>query len=149
MIYRAWKYEDILEITRLEETCFQAERWNYQMFASSFEQKGFFGDLCEEEGVDGEKQLIAYGCVQCVEDTADLLTIAVHPDCRGRGIGKTMLDRLISGAKRRGTERMFLEVRESNAPALSLYLSEGFEKVSVRKKYYPDGENALVLVKKL
>ena len=149
MIYRSWDYTDILAVAALERECFAVESWDYQMFASSFSQAGFFGELCEEDAEDGQKQLIAYGCVQCAVDTADLLNIAVDPAFRGRGIGRAMLRRLIGGARRRGMKELFLEVRPSNAAARQLYESESFRALSVRKHYYPDGEDALVMVKKL
>lgn len=145
MIYRVWDYRDILRIAALEEQCFGKEKWNYAMFASSFMQNGFFSALCETE----KGELTAYGCVQCAADEADLLNIAVAPAYRRRGIGKTVLKRLTSGAKRRGVKRMFLEVRASNTAAQALYAGEGFSVISERKRYYPDGESALVMAKEL
>ncbi len=149
MIFRSWNFEDILTVARMEEECFRSERWTYEMFVSSFEQSGFFGVIGEEIDPFGEKEGVAYGCVQCAGEDCDLLIIAVLPEYRGNGIGKTLLKRLLSGAKRRGARRMLLEVRESNVVAQELYRSQGFEFLSVRKKYYPDGENALVMAKKL
>ncbi len=148
MIYRGWHYQDILAVAALEEECFAGESWSYQMFAASFVQPGFFGELCEKEG-GGEGSLIAYGCVQCAVDSADLMNIAVAPAYRGRGIGRTILRRLINGARRRGMKELFLEVRPSNAAARELYESESFRAISLRRRYYPDGEDALVMVKKL
>jgi ribosomal-protein-alanine N-acetyltransferase len=84
-----------------------------------------------------------------VENECDLLNIAVAEEHRREGLGKVMLSRLMSGAKRRGAGKMFLEVRTSNVAAKGLYLQAGFEEISVRKKYYPDGEDAVVMVKKL
>ena len=52
-------------------------------------------------------------------------------------------------AKELGAEKCFLEVRVSNLPALTLYRKFGFEDLSIRAKYYADGEDALVMVKKL
>lgn len=158
MIYRSWRYDDIADITQMDAECFAGERWSFSMFASSFEQDGFFGELCEEEdpglavlSQNNEKTtaLVAYGCVQCAFDSCDLLSIAVSHEYRKQGIGRVMLRRLIGGAKRRGMEQMFLEVRQSNEPAKKLYTSEGFQEVGIRKKYYPDGENAIVMVKDL
>jgi ribosomal-protein-alanine N-acetyltransferase len=149
MTYRPWDYEDILPISALEGQCFAGERWTYAMFAASFAQAGFFGELCEDVNALGEKTIVAYGCVQCVADECDLLNIAVAEEYRRAGLGKIMLSRLMSGAKRRGAEKMFLEVRQSNAAARGLYLQAGFEEIGVRKKYYPDGENAVVMVKAL
>ena len=68
--------------------------------------------------------------------------------CRcGRG-GKILED-LVKEAEKRGVKRIFLEVRVSNAPAMSLYLKHGFRGLYARVRYYPDGEDALVMVKVL
>ena len=89
MIYRSWDYTDILSIAALERECFAGESWDYQMFASSFSQPGFFGELCEEEGKDGEERLlVAYGCVQCAVDTADLLNILRPPSAAAASAGR-------------------------------------------------------------
>lgn len=149
MIFRSWEFRDLLNITQMEAECFTNERWTYEMFSSAFEQEGFFGVICEDFDALGGKIGIAYGCVQCVADQSDLLILAVLPEYRRHGIGETLLKRLLSGAKRRGAEKMFLEVRQSNLSAQSLYVKQGFEQVAMRKKYYPDGENALVMVKQL
>lgn len=145
MNYRAWNYDDILPISELEATCFGAEKWTYAMFASSFMQEGFFSALCE----DDSGTLAAYGCVQSMFEDADLLNIAVAPAYRRKGIGKTLLKRLLLTAKRRSVKNMFLEVRLSNEAARALYESEGFTVIAERKKYYPDGETALVMKKEL
>jgi ribosomal-protein-alanine N-acetyltransferase len=147
MTYRPWNYEDIFPISELEEKCFAGEKWTFAMFASSFAQAGFFGELCEDVNALGEKEIVAYGCVQCVGEECDLLNIAVAEDYRRAGLGKIMLSRLMSGAKRRGVEKMFLEVRASNVAAKGLYCQAGFEEIGLRKKYYPDGENAVVMAK--
>jgi ribosomal-protein-alanine N-acetyltransferase len=52
-------------------------------------------------------------------------------------------------AKDNGAERMLLEVREGNAPARTLYKAWGFEEFGVRKNYYEDGENAIVMQKQI
>lgn len=144
MIYRAWEEEDLSEIAALEAVCFSGESWTEAMFRSSFEQNGFCGELCENEG-----NVLAYGCVQYVFDSADLLNIAVAPQWRNRGMGRIILQRLLLRCKEADVKKIFLEVRISNIAAKSLYQSEGFTSLSIRKKYYPDGEDALVMVKEL
>lgn len=149
MIFRSWKFKDLTTVTQMEAECFGSERWTYEMFSSSFEREGFFGVICEDFDALGEKESLAYGCVQCVGEQSDLLILAVLPEHRRRGVGATLLKRLLSGAKRRGAEKIFLEVRESNAAAQRLYEANGFQTIGLRKKYYPDGENALIMAKKL
>lgn len=77
---------------------------------------------------------------------AEILTLAVLPPARRRGLGQA----LVSGAMalaivRAQAEAMFLEVAEGNAGALALYRGLGFAEVGRRKRYYPDGADALVL----
>ena len=149
MIYRAWTFKDILEITRLEGECFSEEKWTYEMFAASFSQKGFIGELCETFDPFGNKELAGYACVQSVLDEGDFLNIAVAEQYRRQGIGKTLLLRILNVAKRRGVKKIFLEVRKLNEAAKKLYFQSGFSIIGERKKYYPDGENAIVMQKEL
>ena len=65
----------------------------------------------------------------------ELLLIAVHPEYRRRGIGKDLLQQLVSDAANRGTTQIYLEMRENN-PAASLYKNFGFEPIGRRLKYY-------------
>ncbi len=65
----------------------------------------------------------------------ELLLIAVTPEWRGRGLGKVMIDRLVRTAKKRGTNRIYLEMRRGN-PAMHLYHKLGFEPIGERPNYY-------------
>ena len=77
---------------------------------------------------------------------SDVLTIGVSKDQQGKGIGRRLMAELLAFAKRSGSEQVFLEVKESNAAAIALYKSLGFEQIDLRKKYYqPSGENAVVM----
>lgn len=71
----------------------------------------------------------------------ELLLIAVHPAHRGKGVGDTLLARFIADARRRGAERLFLEMREGN-PAETLYHRHGFSTVGRRRHYYRRGSGA-------
>ena len=68
---------------------------------------------------------------------------------RKKGIGKKLVLEVLSMATKKGLEKVFLEVRKSNIPAISLYQSQGFIEFSVRKKYYFDGEDAICMQKEL
>lgn len=86
---------------------------------------------------------------RAVAGEAELLTIAVAPQARGRGIGARLMQRFLYQAQLRGAEEAFLEVAAGNAPAISLYRAHGFADAGLRRGYYrhPDGraEDALVL----
>jgi ribosomal-protein-alanine acetyltransferase len=91
--------------------------------------------------VDGE--VVGYLVAWIVGDSCELNRIAVAPCMRSRGVGKRLLYELINYCKNRNVKEIFLEVRESNQEAISLYESHGFEKVSERRGYYTI-ENALI-----
>ncbi len=78
-------------------------------------------------------------------EEAEILTLAVEKDSRGQGLGRALVVELLDRFRREGVRLVSLEVRSSNAPALSLYRSLGFANSGVRAKYYRDGEDALVL----
>lgn len=78
-----------------------------------------------------------------------VLAIATHPDLRGRGIGRALLDRAIAAARAAGCQLATLEVRRSNVPAIALYEHAGFKLAHVRARYYKDDEDALVMLRAL
>ena len=77
-----------------------------------------------------------------------MMNIAVHPDCRRRGIAAALITELVSCLKEGGSRILRLEVRQSNAPAIALYESLGFLQLGLRKNYYRNPkEDALILGK--
>ncbi len=79
----------------------------------------------------------------------DIQTLTVAPDHRRKGIGRSLLHLLIDWAKERGSSEIFLEMRAGNEEANPLYMSEGFEPISIRRKYYATGADAVVMRKVL
>ncbi len=139
---RKWAFEDLNAIAALERECFPENPRNVRMLAESFLSGRFFGSLLEEEGV-----ITAYGGISCVEDEAELELIATSEMYRRCGRAEKILFDLFEEANQRGIKRMFLEVRVSNSAALMMYLKNGFTGVYARTRYYPDGEDAVVMKK--
>jgi ribosomal-protein-alanine N-acetyltransferase len=77
-------------------------------------------------------------------DSADLIDLVVEPAARRRGLGRALVQVLLRHARERGLSRVVLEVRLGNAGARRLYESLGFSEVGERRKYYSDGENAML-----
>jgi ribosomal-protein-alanine N-acetyltransferase len=74
-------------------------------------------------------------------------TLAVHPDCRQRRIGQSLLAKALIESAKRGADQATLEVRVSNTPAQALYRKLGFEPVGRQKNYYADtGEDAIIML---
>lgn len=70
----------------------------------------------------------------------DVISIAVSETCRRAGVGSKLLKSVLTQKS-----ELFLEVRESNINAIAFYKNYGFNSVGIRKKYYPDGENAIIM----
>ncbi|MBQ8375261.1 MAG: ribosomal protein S18-alanine N-acetyltransferase [Clostridia bacterium] len=143
MIVRLWKQEDIATISELEKNCF-SDPWTEEMLKSVISPPFSHGFLLEENG-----EIVAYGCLATVFEDAEVQNIAVAPKYRKRGLGRLLLNEMEAFAKKAGATKCFLEVRENNFNALGLYLNSGYRQISVRKRYYADGENALVMEKEL
>jgi len=77
-------------------------------------------------------------------DEAEVLTLCVVPACRGLGLGRALLRHAVEALRKRGAERLFLEVDEGNAAAVALYRSLGAEPVGQRPGYYDSGANATI-----
>lgn len=80
---------------------------------------------------------------------ARIYSIAVSENARGAGIGRSMVDRAEREARRRGCDRLRLEVRMDNTPAIRLYEKLGFEDVQVLPGYYEDGTHGMRYIKRL
>jgi len=91
-------------------------------------------------------EVIAYIIFWHIRDDVQVNNIAVHPDCRGLGLGEALMRFAIAKVREAGAAFMTLEVRPSNAPAVQLYRKLGFEVLGTRKNYYtkPD-EDAYVM----
>jgi [ribosomal protein S18]-alanine N-acetyltransferase len=90
--------------------------------------------------------IVGHGVLWWMGPEAEIANLAVHPAARGTGAGSRLLDALVAEAALRGVERVFLEVRESNAAARALYDRRGFVPVGRRPRYYQKPvEDALVL----
>jgi ribosomal-protein-alanine N-acetyltransferase len=81
---------------------------------------------------------------RAVGDEAEILTLAVKPEARGRGLGRILIQQMAAHAQSLGANHLFLEVGHDNPAALALYAGLGFERVGQRKGYYA-GRDAWVL----
>lgn len=86
---------------------------------------------------DDTGALVAYAVVMWIPDEVHLLNLSVAAPLQRRGLGRAILEWLSADAVRRGARGMLLEVRPSNLPALRLYERSGFERIGVRRRYYP------------
>ena len=131
----------------LELVCFPEDPWSPEMFESSLENPG-----CKVLAVQNRQmtKICAYGVLYAAADEAEIANIAVMPQCRKEGIGKALLCEMLEIARRGGACRCFLEVRQSNEAARSLYNSSEFEEIGKRRNYYSfPREDAIVMMRTL
>ncbi|MFN7952945.1 MAG: ribosomal protein S18-alanine N-acetyltransferase [bacterium] len=90
--------------------------------------------------------VLGFAVVRVVGDECEVLTIAVDPRFRRRGVGRALLERALADAARRGARKAHLEVRASNHAARGLYLLLGFSERGLRPRYYAHPvEDALLM----
>ncbi|MDR6413657.1 ribosomal-protein-alanine N-acetyltransferase [Pseudarthrobacter sulfonivorans] len=141
VVFRDMTLEDVPTVNALEQRLFPADAWPLQMFLAELSQPETRRYVVAESGGD----IVGYAGLMCIEPIADVQTIAVVPEFEGRGIGSALLTRLIDEARRRRAADVLLEVREDNPRAQQLYVRFGFEQIHVRRKYYRDGVDALIM----
>ena len=117
--------------------------WTAQVFIEELEQARV-GKRHYLVGTIGD-ELVGYGGLLYVENDAHVTNIAVHPMWRSRGIATELLLDLAWEANRRGCEAVTLEVRHTNVAAQQLYRRFGFVPAGVRKKYYENRDDAIVM----
>jgi [ribosomal protein S18]-alanine N-acetyltransferase len=127
-------------LATIERRCF-SDPWSEAAFREALFSERTFG-LVAESG----RGLAGYLIGREAAGSGEILNLAVAPEYRQRGIGSALLEEGLAAFRRRGATEVFLEVRESNRSAQSLYLARGFRPVGQRAAYYRNPrEDALVL----
>ena len=91
-----------------------------------------------------DESLIGYIYASFVLDEAEIGNICIVPECRGQGVGRSLIDSMLSDLKSRGVCKVFLEVESDNESAIRLYERSGFVKYNQRRDYYGPGRDALL-----
>ena len=134
--------EAVLEIERLSNPF----PWTEQNFIDCLRRDYYCLIQTYSDGVSG------FAIQSIALDEAHLLNIGVSSNKRRQGLGSDLLEKIIYASEAMGSNKIFLEVRVSNAAATNLYLDFGFKQIGVRKDYYrlPEGkEDALLMSKSL
>ena len=130
------------QIAQLEKLCF-SDPWSVNSIASELDNKLAFWLVATEAD-----RVAGYIGSQTVMDETDMMNVAVHPDYRRKGIAEALINDLVENLKKMGSHCLTLEVRASNAPAITLYEKLGFTEIGRRKNYYRNPrEDALILRK--
>ena len=128
---------DVAPLAALHAACFAAA-WDAAAISQLLSTQGTFA--FHDKG--------GFLLARAAGGEAEILTLAVAPAARGRGLGRALLQAAINKAQAMGAKTMFLEVGADNPYALALYAGLGFARVGTRKAYYSTasgGADALVL----
>ena len=90
-------------------------------------------------------RVVGYAGARWADDVGDVMTVAVHPASRRRGIGSMLVGSLLDEARRRRVRELTLEVRDGNDAAASLYAGHGFEAIARRRGYYGPGIDGVLM----
>jgi ribosomal-protein-alanine N-acetyltransferase len=126
--------DDLVPFSEIHKACF-AQAWTADALR----------DLLKTAGTLAFSVPGGFVMTRVAGNEAEILTIAVAPGSRRKGVASALLNEAARQANRHGAHTMFLEVAEMNAAAFGLYNGLGFREVGRRKSYYGPGEDALIL----
>ena len=127
------------QVKALLDTCFGESAWSMESLRSQLDKTDSRCTVAIEDNT-----VIGFLAFEQVLDEGSIVEVAVHPDYRRRGIAKALITSAVNSAE--GLHTVFLEVRESNVPAVRLYESFGFERIGVRKGYYQKPKEDAVIM---
>ncbi|MDP3494044.1 MAG: GNAT family N-acetyltransferase [Hyphomonadaceae bacterium] len=137
---------DIATLQAIETACFTQDRLSPRAMARHLSSERADVLLAS---LGTEPAGYALQLYRSTSTLARLYSIATLPTARGKGLGRRLMDALERAAHKRGCDRLRLEVREKNRPAIALYESLGYLRIGRYEKYYQDGAPAIRFEKQL
>jgi ribosomal-protein-alanine N-acetyltransferase len=131
---------DIGQICALELACSQ----------NPWSRAGLTDELSKPDSVflvlqSADSQIIGFVCSSIIIDELHILEVVIRKNYRGNGLGTLLINHLLSMIIDKNIKRACLEARASNCPAIRLYKNCGFTEDCIRKGYYQDGEDAVLM----
>jgi len=127
---------DLEDLCRIEKLCFKRERYSKEFIFHLLETPDIYSFVFED------KNLIGYIIISFNQNIGRIISIAVHPSHRKKGIGKKLLDRAEEKVKQSNIRSIVLEVSTKNRDALNFYLSNKYKITGLIEDYYGAGKNA-------
>ncbi len=138
MVIKKFSRKYIDDVARIEQVCFSAP-WSRESLAGELDNPSAQFLVAVENA-----KAIGYVGIHISLGEGDIMRVAVLPQFRRTGTGRALLKECLASDK---LDRVFLDVRENNIPALRLYESFGFRRIGIRKNYYSNPtENALMMM---
>jgi ribosomal-protein-alanine N-acetyltransferase len=144
VLVRALTPQDLGPVQILMAQCPEAAQWSIQGLLGLFSAS----DRAWIAECDRSKTICGFLCTRIVSDQAEILNLAVSPQCRRAGHASALLREALSEFRRLNISSVFLEVRESNLPAIRFYERCGLANNGVRPGYYRNPTEAAILMMK-
>ncbi|HSI24129.1 MAG TPA: ribosomal protein S18-alanine N-acetyltransferase [Methylotenera sp.] len=132
---RPMQLDDLDAIMQIEPTIY-SHPWTRGNFSDSL-NSGYSAWVLEKQVRQDNKEMIGYALLMLVMDEAHLLNLSIAKAYQKQGLGRYLLEHMLTIAKTHKAANMFLEVRPSNISAIALYENMGFSEMAVRRGYYP------------
>jgi ribosomal-protein-alanine N-acetyltransferase len=132
---RPMQLDDLDTIMQIEPTIY-SHPWTRGNFSDSL-NSGYSAWVLEKQELQDNKEMIGYALLMLVMDEAHLLNLSIAKAHQKQGLGRYLLEHMLTVAKTHKAANMFLEVRPSNISAIALYENMGFSEMAVRRGYYP------------
>ncbi len=140
------RWQDIPVLAGLDSELFAEEAWDEPTWWAELAGRPRRDYVVAVEG----ERVVGYAGLDHRGAVADVMTVAVAEGHQRHGLGDVLMTELARRGADAGAESLMLEVRADNAPALRLYERHGFERVSVRRRYYqPDDVDAVVMQRRV
>jgi ribosomal-protein-alanine N-acetyltransferase len=140
---RGFRPEDIPELVSITEESTQSASWSKESYEKLCKLEGFLAFVNETAGC-----ITGFVAGLQVADEGEILNLVVRRENRRRGEGHALLSAVLEQLRRRGVNKLFLEVRESNEAGIAFYEKMGFAKTGRRPGYYREPEEAALLMEK-
>lgn len=137
------RLSDLEEIKDVLQTDFD-DFWNFEIF-----KEELVNNNSSYLVLRYDDEIVCFGGIKIILDESNIMDIVTRKDKRNQGFAKFLLNELINISEEENCTSITLEVRENNIPAIHLYESFDFKEVGRRKKYYKNGDTAILMTRKL
>lgn len=134
--------DDLKQILAIERLC-QPAPWTGAQFEAELAKP--YSHLLVMTDDETDSEIVGFIIYWKMMDEAEILDLCVHPQYQRQGFAQRMVRQVVSEALRDGLKRVLLDVRKSNAGAISLYQNLGFTVRQVRKQFYSNGEDGYTM----
>ncbi|MDX2493349.1 MAG: ribosomal protein S18-alanine N-acetyltransferase [Desulfuromusa sp.] len=140
-IIRSISESDLDAVVQIEQDCYP-HPWSLQQFFQELENPVASILICEIED-----KIVGYICYWLIVGEMQILNVATAPQVRRKGVAAQLLEQAFKRCVSANLLSAWLEVRAANQAAITLYQRHGFKQSGIRKSYYRDGEDAIIMVK--